>query len=160
MGGQRTPLVAQPRACKANDAAVAAEGLVVARSAQPKRSCGARRRIPTRARVQSATRSAARPNEVFFCGVARVYTRYHARSATRGGASSCFVTNFPPKLYPLTARVPIPGPGGEPEIPSKHPPRPSVLVGGVATAQSALGWYRPSVGVPETLDGRPSGVLV
>ena len=29
-----------------------------------------------------------------------------------------------------------------------------------ATAQSALGWYRPSVGVPETLDGRPSGVLV
>ena len=105
MGGQRTPLVAQPRACKANDAAVAAEGLVVARSAQPKRSCGARRRIPTRARVQSATRSAARPNEVSFCGVARVYTRYHARSATRGGASSCFVTNFPPKLYPLTARA-------------------------------------------------------
>ena len=31
---------------------------------------------------------------------------------------------------------------------------------GGATAQSALGWYRPSVGVPETLDGRPSGVLV
>eukprot|EP00964_Phaeocystis_antarctica_P059312 scaffold35211_cov68-Phaeocystis_antarctica.AAC.2 len=30
---------------------------------------------------------------------------------------------------------------------------------GGATAQSALGWYRPSVGVPETLDGRPSGVL-
>ena len=29
-----------------------------------------------------------------------------------------------------------------------------------ATAQSALGWYRPSVGVPETLDGKPSGVLV
>eukprot|EP00964_Phaeocystis_antarctica_P020739 scaffold11462_cov68-Phaeocystis_antarctica.AAC.4 len=29
-----------------------------------------------------------------------------------------------------------------------------------ATAQSALGWYRPSVGVPETFDGRPSGVLV
>eukprot|EP00964_Phaeocystis_antarctica_P007190 scaffold3900_cov92-Phaeocystis_antarctica.AAC.1 len=25
---------------------------------------------------------------------------------------------------------------------------------------SALGWYRPSVGVPETLDGRLSGVLV
>eukprot|EP00964_Phaeocystis_antarctica_P062951 scaffold37740_cov59-Phaeocystis_antarctica.AAC.1 len=31
---------------------------------------------------------------------------------------------------------------------------------GEATAQSVLGWYRPSVGVPETLDGRPSGVLV
>eukprot|EP00964_Phaeocystis_antarctica_P134527 scaffold98808_cov69-Phaeocystis_antarctica.AAC.15 len=35
---------------------------------------------------------------------------------------------------------------------------------GGATAQSAtyarLGWYRPSVGVPETLDGRASGVLV
>ena len=30
----------------------------------------------------------------------------------------------------------------------------------MATAQSALGWYRPSVGVPETLDGKPSGVLV
>ena len=29
-----------------------------------------------------------------------------------------------------------------------------------ATAQSALGWYRPSVGVPETLDGKPSNVLV
>eukprot|EP00964_Phaeocystis_antarctica_P006138 scaffold3347_cov75-Phaeocystis_antarctica.AAC.4 len=31
---------------------------------------------------------------------------------------------------------------------------------GGATAQSALGRYRPSVGVPEKLDGRPSGVLV
>ena len=31
---------------------------------------------------------------------------------------------------------------------------------GRATAQSALGWYRPSVEVPETLDGKPSGVLV
>eukprot|EP00964_Phaeocystis_antarctica_P087396 scaffold55449_cov72-Phaeocystis_antarctica.AAC.1 len=30
-----------------------------------------------------------------------------------------------------------------------------------ATAQSALGWYRPSVGVPETFGGyRSSGVLV
>ena len=29
-----------------------------------------------------------------------------------------------------------------------------------ATAQSALGWYRPSVEVPETLDGKPSGVRV
>ena len=29
-----------------------------------------------------------------------------------------------------------------------------------ATAQSALGWYRPSVGVPETLAGKPCGVLV
>ena len=28
-----------------------------------------------------------------------------------------------------------------------------------ATAQSALGWYRPSAGVSETLDGKPSGVL-
>ena len=54
------------------------------------------------------------------------------------------------------------GPGGSP----KSPPNillvnPSVLVRrGGATAQSALGWYRPSVGVPETLDGKTSGVLV
>ena len=35
------------------------------------------------------------------------------------------------------------------------------MVGGVGQRRtSALGWYRPSVGVPETLYGRPSGVLV
>ena len=39
---------------------------------------------------------------------------------------------------------------------SLHTPR----VWPQATAQSALGWYRPSVGVPETLDGKPSGALV
>eukprot|EP00964_Phaeocystis_antarctica_P061911 scaffold37025_cov77-Phaeocystis_antarctica.AAC.2 len=45
--------------------------------------------------------------------------------------------------------------------PLQQPPRTSALVRGVGpTAQSALGWYRPSVGVPETLDGKPSGVLV
>jgi membrane-associated phospholipid phosphatase len=41
------------------------------------------------------------------------------------------------------------GPGGEPEIPSENSPHPSVLVGGVRQRRScALGWYRPSVGVP------------
>ena len=47
--------------------------------------------------------------------------------------------------------LPVFGPGGEPiNNPSRNPPHPSVLVGGVggATARSALGWYRPSVGVP------------
>ena len=29
------------------------------------------------------------------------------------------------------------GPGGEPEIPSKHPPHPSVLVGGVGQRRRA-----------------------
>jgi hypothetical protein len=43
------------------------------------------------------------------------------------------------------------GPGGEPEIPSENSPHPSVLVGGVRQRRScALGWYRPSVGVPGT----------
>ena len=39
----------------------------------------------------------------------------------------------------------------------------SALVGGVEQRRRApykVGWYRPSVGVPETLDGRASGVLV
>ena len=41
--------------------------------------------------------------------------------------------------------------GGEPKIPSENPPHPSVLVGGVRQRHScALGWYRPSVGVPGT----------
>ena len=52
------------------------------------------------------------------------------------------------------------GPGGarNPLQTSSPPLSPGKRCG--AMAQSALGWYRPSVGVPETLDGRPSGVLV
>ena len=62
------------------------------------------------------------------------------------------------KLGRRTTRgaTPIPGPGGEPEI-SSPPLSPGKRCW--ATAQSALGWYRPSVGVPESLDGKPSGVL-
>ena len=55
----------------------------------------------------------------------------------------------------------LPGPGGgSPKSPlqtSSPPLSPGKRCG--ATAQSALGWYRPSVGVPETLDGKPSGYL-
>ena len=48
-----------------------------------------------------------------------------------------------------THRSALYGPGGEPEIPSENSPHPSVLVGGVRQRRScALGWYRPSVGVP------------
>ena len=50
-----------------------------------------------------------------------------------------------------THRSALYGPGGEPETPSENSPHPSVLVGGVRQRRScALGWYRPSVGVPGT----------
>ena len=50
-------------------------------------------------------------------------------------------------------------PPGPPPSPPALPPGPPALpreqdkVDDRATAQSALGWYRPSVGVPETLNG-------
>eukprot|EP00964_Phaeocystis_antarctica_P025125 scaffold14093_cov51-Phaeocystis_antarctica.AAC.1 len=54
------------------------------------------------------------------------------------------------------------GPGGSPKSPTNIllASQPWYKRCGGATAQSALGWYRPSVEVSETLDGRPSGVLV
>ena len=53
------------------------------------------------------------------------------------------------------------GPGGSPKSPPNiilAPHCPGKRCG--AKAQSALGWYISSVEVPETLGGKPSGVLV
>ena len=68
-------------------------------------------------------------------GSSKLFTPRHAENgpSSRGGARNPLQTSSPPLS------------------PGKR---------SGATAQSALGWYRPSVGVPETLDGKPSGVLV
>eukprot|EP00964_Phaeocystis_antarctica_P150420 scaffold117829_cov47-Phaeocystis_antarctica.AAC.3 len=81
--------------------------------------------------------------------------------ATKGVPAAAFVRIRLPEIYDQLrpgAHTGARGGARNPLQTSSSPLSPGRRGG--ATAQSALGWYRPSVGVPETLDGRPSGVLV